>query len=616
MTERTGIAKQHTPGELEQIFRGIAGSGLWVPIPHGGRETEVGPLATIYLRWSDVAPGADAPEKRYLRALRSVPSLGGLGPLAFINNILVVGGGGNTVVHRALNEKFLPKELGARVANYKLEQLPRPARPAIPVVFNRVGCLQLMRHLILYGAESSGDQSLPVDTTGELALLANEFILRETLLTAEGEMASAIALQFVPIWDIYNPSDLAYALPRMFTILTEILPGSDDEVRKLSAKLGIDPSSLAVDGIGLLDFVSVVFALYAFGRKVEEVGKEAVVLDYKLAFQKAPRILPAVERFVARRGLTLAEYRKEFEAERPASEEALFEEVKERSSLCSGLNIFRRFPLMALEGKRVAILDLQFLVDLVTSGVYWDIFDNLPPARREIFQTLWGRLFELYAVGLLRQFYPPLSGILRADLTYKGGQIDALLDFAGEVVVFEIKSSLLSEAAKRKGERAEFEAQVNLKFVRDDEGKPKGVLQLANSCRAVAEGKAPATVTPNRIYPVLVGAEAALQTVGFNTYLNETFQEEFGPSSVVRPLTVMTISEFEEMLAYVSKNAFSWADVLESRFSTQEVISHSVHQAVYDWRHAKGVGYYRNEVLLNRFNQIFQQMKERYEFQE
>jgi len=41
-----------------------------------------------------------------------------------------------------------------------------------------------------------------------------------------------------------------------------------------------------------------------------------------------------------------------------------------------------------------------------------------------------------------------------------------------------------------------------------------------------------------------------------------------------------------------------------------------VHQAIYDWRHAKGVGYYRNEVLLKRFNQIFQEMKKRYDFQE
>jgi len=175
---------------------------------------------------------------------------------------------------------------------------------------------------------------------------------------------------------------------------------------------------------------------------------------------------------------------------------------------------------------------------------------------------------------------------------------------------------LLSEAAKRKGDRAEFEKQVNLKFVRNEDGKPKAVLQLAKSCRSIVAGVVPAVVKPNRIYPVLVGEESALQTLGFNTYLNDIFQRELGQGSVVRPLTVMTISEFEETLAYVSKNAFSWADLLESRFATDEVIGHSVHQALYDWRRAKGVGYYRNEVLLKRFNQIFQNIAERYDFQE
>jgi len=565
--------KQHTSEELGQIFQGIAGKGLWVPVAQSATQTEVGPLALVYLGYSDVAPKAAPLEERYWNALCSIPSQGLLGVLAFINNILVVAGG-NIKVHRVLNEKFLPQELKARVSEYKLEQLPPPARPALPIVFNRVGCLQLMRNAILYGANPSGSVNVPVETAGELALMANEFIQPDSLPKSPSSSSSEVPVQLVTIWDIYNPSDLAYALPRMFTILTEILPGADNEVRKLSGKLGIDPSSLTVDGIDLVDFVSVVFALFAFGRRVEEVGKEAVVFDYRRAFEKAPRILPAVERFVAKRGLALAGYRRQLESEKPASQEALYEEIKERSFLSSGLNTFRHFPLLMLEGNRVAILDLQFLVDLLTPGVYWDIFDNLPQARRELFQQLWGRLFELYAVGLLRESYPPLSGFLKADLIYKGGQIDAVLDFAGDVVVFEIKSSLLSEAAKRKGQRSGFEEEVNLKFVHNDKGKPKAVLQLAKSCRSIAEGVVVTTVIPNRIYPVLLGEEPALQTLGFNTYLNDIFEKEVGRSSVVRPLTVMSVEEFEEMLAYVSKNAFSWAELLESRFANRQVIGH------------------------------------------
>lgn len=607
-------ANRHSSEELGRIFEEIAGKGFWVPLTPG-TEMEVGPLSMVYLRYSDLVPQAGALQERYLKALRNVPRQGALAVLAFINNILMVGTGRAHDVHRALNEKFLLEELRAKVAEYKLEQLPRPARPAFPVVFNRVGCLQLMRHLMLHGRDSIENGSVSVETVGELALLGNEFVQPDSLPAAPGATSSEVPLQFVPAWDFYNPSDLAYALPRMFTILTEILPGGDNEVRKLCAKLEIDPSSLTVDGIGLVDFLSVVFGLYAFGKKVEQVGKDAVVFDYKRAFERTC-ILPAVEQFVAKRGLTLTDYRRQLESETPASQEALLEEIKERSFLSSGLNIFRHFPLLTLEGSRVAILDLQFLVDLLTSGVYWSIFDNLPKSRRETFQQLWGRLFELYAVGLLRDFYPPLSGFLKADLAYKGGQIDALLDFGGEVIVFETKSSLLSEAAKRKGDLGEFEGQVNLKFVRNEAGNPKAVLQLVKSCRSIAAGVVPTTLKPNRIYPVLLGEEPALQTLGFNTYLNDVFQKELGHDSVIRPLTVMTIEEFEETLAYVSPNVFSWAELLETRFANGDVIGHSVHQAIYDWRHSKEVGLHRNEVLLRQFKEIFQRMKERYQFQE
>ena len=609
-----GQANRTSSEELSRIFQEIAGKGLWVPVT-GGTETEVGPLATVYLRYSDIMPDAGAPEGRYWEVLRNVPRQGALGVIAFINNILVLGNN-NIQVHRTLNEKFLPKELRRRVAAHKLEQLPRPARAAFTVVFNRVGCLQMMRHLMLYGTDSTGTGRVSVEGVGELALLANEFIQRDSLPTEPGASSSEIPLQFVPIWDIYNPGDLAYVLPRMFTILTEALPSADSEVQRLSSKLGIDPSSFTVEGMSLVDFVSVVFGLYAFGRKVGEVGNEAVIFDYKQAFEKAPGMLPAVERFVARRGLTLSDYRRHLESPPLAAQEALSEEIKQRSFLTVGLNVLRHFPLLRLEGSRVTILDLQFLVDLLSSGVYWSIFDELPQSRRETFQQLWGRLLELYAVGLLREFYPPLSGFLKADLIYKGGQIDALLDFAGEVVVFEIKSSLLSEGAKRKGDRTEFEEQVNLKFVRNQDGKPKAVLQLAKSCQSIAADMVPATVRPSRIYPVVVGEEPALQTLGFNTYLNEVFQREVGHSSPVRPLTVMTTSEFEEMLAYTSKNVFSWGELLETRFADEEVIGDSVHQAIYDWRHKKGLGLFRNEVLIRRFKEIFEMMKKKYQFQE
>jgi hypothetical protein len=349
---------------------------------------------------------------------------------------------------------------------------------------------------------------------------------------------------------------------------------------------------------------------------VREAGKDALFFENKRVFEKAPTMLPALAEFLRNRSLSVAAFKERFGAEKSGSRQALLTEIEERSFLASGLNLFRHFPLLELQDNRTVILDLQFLVDLGTSGVYWTIFDGLPRNLREIFQQLWGRLLELYATDLLQEFYPPVSGLMKSDVEYQGGQIDALLDFANSIVVFEIKSSLLSEAAKRRGDRPEFEKQVNLKFVRNEKGEPKAVLQLAKSAKSVADGLVPTSARPARIYPVLIGEDPALQALGFNTYLNAIFQKETAQCPLVRPLTVMTIGELEEILPYVSINTFTWAELFETRFAGSEVIGYSVHQALFDWRHTKGVASFRNEVILKRFQQIFERMKESYQFQE
>ena len=109
------------------------------------------------------------------------------------------------------------------------------------------------------------------------------------------------------------------------------------------------------------------------------------------------------------------------------------------------------------------------------------------------------------SVAADQKSYPSLAGFLKSDVVYQRGQIDALLDFADVVVIFEIKSSLFGESAKRRGDLTAFETQVNLKFVQNENGDPKAILQLVRSSKAIAQGHVPTMVKPARIYPVLVG---------------------------------------------------------------------------------------------------------------
>jgi hypothetical protein len=196
-------------------------------------------------------------------------------------------------------------------------------------------------------------------------------------------------------------------------------------------------------------------------------------------------------------------------------------------------------------------------------------------------------------------------GQLGTDIEFSDGQIDALLDFGSDVFIIEIKSSLLTETAKRSGDPAVLAADIERKFVRNERGAPKAVSQLARAANAVLRGEVQTAIRPRRIYPVLITDEPGCECLAFNAYLNERFQDEAGYIDGVRPLTVMSVNECEELLPYSTVNAFSWADLCESRFDHGHVTVWSVHQAIYDLRHLRGSRVERNACLLERFDVIY-----------
>jgi len=597
--------KRYTEQELADVFHSITREGLWTPWS-GVPRREAAPLAVgVYLRYSDLVPGVSSLKERYWEALQKVPNTSTVVMLSMINGILS-SGSADLSLHAVLNEQFLTGDLKGRVAAYRRED------PAPTVVFNRVGCLQLIRHLLVYGTIiPAGGASPQTQNLGELVLLANEFLYDDSLPLPAQPSDLDVAALAAPTWDIYNPRDLAYAMSRMHTMLREILPGNDKQVRALSKAAGIDPNQITIDGIPLVDFLAVVFGLYSRGQKMTTDVRSAL-FDIGEIFKK---IGPtgALQQFMAARSLTPSQFREQVGEGGEPSRDKFFHELESRSFIKGALVDFRRRPLLMLDDKRAVILDLQFLVELLTVGVYYSIFDTLPKDRRDRFREMWGRIFELYAVGLLREAYPEGLGFLQTDAEFPGGQIDALVDFGEEVLAFEMKSSLLTEVAKRGGRSKTFETDVYKKFVRNEKGEPKGVAQLAKSCRAIVEGTLKTTLRPPQVYPILLSEEPACEALCFNSYLNGIFWSELGTSPNVRPLSVMSINEFEEVLGQVSAGVLTWPSLLNTRFDHENVVPVSVHQALYTWLRSKGIKAIRNEARRAKFEKAAAEILQRYQ---
>ena len=578
----------------------MAGGGLWVP--EGDPPPLTGPIYNVYAKRSELSPNSEHVREKYWRLLQEVPLVTALETFAHINNILAISAQ-DSAAHKALHEQFLEFDFAEQLAQRA------PGRRAVSVIFHRLSNLTVIRNLVLYGANASSTANTSMTFIGELALCTNDFVQPDPLFT-DTPTNLQLAAQFTGTWDLYNARDPACALPRMHTILTELLPSGDPIVTKLRTALGMD--KLTIDTLTLREFLAIVFGLFAYGNKVVEEGMRRVVFDPSAFLREFPYAQQLLNIFLDGRALDINQLADKLRGDAPRTQVQFVDDLSDRNVLITSLRVFRQQPLLRLDDGQIVILDLQAVTDLLTSGVYWLLYDGLPRQRRETFRELWGRVFELYVTNLLRIFYPAGAQILTTDVNYTGGQIDALLDFGSDMFVLEIKSSLLTELAKRAGDPAVLAQDVDLKFIRNEKGHPKAVVQLSRAAQAISKRIVRTAIAPRRIYPVLITDEPACECFAFNAYLNEHFERELGGLRGVRPLTVMSVDECEELLPYVAQNAFSWGELCEARFEREEVRAWSVHQAIYDLRHSRGISVQHNEHLVERFDAIFQDILRTY----
>jgi hypothetical protein len=117
---------------------------------------------------------------------------------------------------------------------------------------------------------------------------------------------------------------------------------------------------------------------------------------------------------------------------------------------------------------------------------------------------------------------------------------------------------------------------------------------------------------PARIYPVCVSDEPAVESFFFTAYANETFEKEVPAKSRIRPVTMMSVNELEEILPYISENLFSWSELLDFRLSGPTGGAFSVHQAIYDLLREKGLSARRNQAIRKSFDEVWKIIGSRY----
>lgn len=563
------------------------------------------PNLPVVLMYSDVT-GDNAFLDRYLERLDETRLEAGVVQFAQINNLLFEQSMDERI-HAHLRQTFVNPTHYAGI-NRVAAGLARDGDPPDTLfVFHRLCALFNIKMLLGRSEETGVPENLDNTLIGDLALLTNDIV---KLDEPGGDQLSTIVM-FLPEWELDNLPDIGNAVGRFDWMMQKHLNGDDSIVTRLREALPIDPRR--IDDVPVMSYVKMVFGIYAvMNSAVEETG--SCTFD-PTTMSDEPLAIPAadVATFLARRSLTRDAFRQRLAGADGWTHEQL------RAMLASyrqstDITLLRRYPFVTLDERRVLVADLGFVIDLLSSSIYYTHFN----AFGQPFADLWGRVFELYAVDLLASFYPAAeSTIIRPPTVLHAfkqcdehggtGEIDAVLDRGRTMLVCEMKASRLDLNAKLSRDPATVARDIRRKFVENDEGDPKAVRQLARNADAILRGHVPGVEAPDVVYPVLISEERSFESFEMNAYLNDIFatyrNEE--TNTRIRPLTTMSVDELEQLLPLVCDETLAWEELLEARFDGMRVRTMSVHQALYNLHLSRNLPARPNTLLRDRFAALF-----------
>lgn len=208
------------------------------------------------------------------------------------------------------------------------------------------------------------------------------------------------------------------------------------------------------------------------------------------------------------------------------------------------LNDIRSKPVYRLERDKYAILFSKFFIDKMFQGMLFDMaatlaaigtFSNEVSAYKSLKQQVGERFSEQYI--LYRSLESSLSRRIPVRMTgetlhkvLKSGEPDYYARRNNRVFIFEFKDVRLDAKTKTSCNYETIRKKLFSCFVENEEGKPKGVKQLAN----VIEKKLPEIISradasvPEgklKIYPILVYTDGSFDIEGINYYLNGEFKK-------------------------------------------------------------------------------------------
>jgi len=467
---------------------------------------------------------------------------------------------------QSLESELLTDSLKGKVERFRQAEVGRNRS----LIFTRANALLNLKCLLA----AHRPERYSATAVGAIALHANDY-LDIDLPTAD---ASLFMVQILPVWEIYNPRDVGPLLRRYHYIFDEILSTDDRIIKLFAQELETTPGDLRVDGLKIDDYLALMFGMYT-GVSNSAKSLKTSILDFSDPTSALDLLADEAHDFLRARSIDEDAMRA---AINPLHDDQMFAAAVQTAGWATDFSMFRTHPLLALSDGRLLVMDLQFLIENAASGLFWNTFYRIPTKRgRELLLGYWGEAFETYLRRLVVEHFTDAWTVL-TNVTGPDFEIDILIIRDDVAVVIESKAGMLNNAVKVSRDFAKVTKAIVTKLVSNEKGKPKGVSQLARSCRAIARGEVSGISAIRRVYPLLVVDDPAFSAPGTNTFLAERFAELGTHEAAVAPPTIATIDEFEEIAPYIAAGDISWSELLDRRFTPKGVDATPLHNTFTD----------------------------------
>lgn len=229
-----------------------------------------------------------------------------------------------------------------------------------------------------------------------------------------------------------------------------------------------------------------------------------------------------------------------------------------------GYRDLRERPILRLANGHAIIIDPVFFSEKISVG---PLFHLLPRGKANEIFGAFGMAFEDYANGILGRMYPDRPGlasrlrcgVMACDRDGRDFEIDAVLDYIPQTIIFEQKAAWLKDEVVL-GDIDVWIEQIRSRYgiatvaVDGKKERPKGVAQLAQIVRRILDencGAAePHFEKVTVIHPVLLVHDTRLNAPAYGTFLDSEFRRLLGAvpqGKRVMPLVIMTIADLENL---------------------------------------------------------------------